>query len=382
MASTKIARGFTTISRSILSHSTQHTLSRTVRRNSLSGASDTEISSLFSSISGVRSSLSPDTSITASSGCSSSLSNGVGGVYFLKDSCNKLAAVFKPNDEEAIPTLEQGSINDNVSIGCEIKPGLIYGEGYLKEIAAYLLDKNNFHGVPPTTVFTFSNVLREKDTGMMKIGSLQKYISHVGTAEDIGWKNFPVDEVHKIGILDCRILNTDRHMGNILVVRNQDGAYRLVPIDHGLCLPSTLSGGYFEWLSFPQAKQPFSSESLQYIEELDVEADIQLLKKLLPNLRQECLDTLKICTVFLKKAANYGLNLYQIGCMMTRYSDIDEPSALEKLKKRVDLRLSSLNNSNNGVNNNDGCCGDFWEILGVEMDDLLYDTVVSVNRVN
>lgn len=365
MTSSKLAR-FSSISRSLLSQPTRsRTLNNnsinTVRRNSLSGASDTEISSLFSSIrSGVV--------------AKHETSSGVGGVYFLKDLSNNLAAVFKPCDEEALPVTLDNENGDNVAsnkitMGYEVKSGIFYGEGYLKECAAYLMDKGNFHGVPPTTLFAFSNSLNSlKDSEkMVKFGSVQKYVSHVGTAEDMGWKLFPVHEVHKIGILDCRLLNTDRHMGNILVTKGVDGSFRLIPIDHGLCLPATLEGGYFEWMSFPQAKQPFAPETLRYISELDADADVATLRTSLPKLRRECLDTLKICTILLKKAAACGLTLYQIGCIMTRYLDIDEPSELEKLRLRVDAKMRS------------GAIMNFWDLLEDEIDLLLYN-IVSIDE--
>lgn len=48
--------------------------------------------------------------------------------------------------------------------------------------------------------------------------------------------------------------------------------YKLIPIDHGYTLPSTISGLsdlWFEWLKWPQAKIPFGEEELQYIERLN-----------------------------------------------------------------------------------------------------------------
>jgi len=47
---------------------------------------------------------------------------------------------------------------------------------------------------------------------------------------------FEIEEVHKIGILDVRILNADRNDENMLVKKN-NGKFELIPIDHGLSLP-------------------------------------------------------------------------------------------------------------------------------------------------
>lgn len=53
---------------------------------------------------------------------------------------------------------------------------------------------------------------------------------------------FPVDEVHKISVLDIRLANADRHAGNILFSKDGGkGKILLVPIDHGYCLPDSVS---------------------------------------------------------------------------------------------------------------------------------------------
>ena len=142
-------------------------------------------------------------------------------------------------------------------------------------------------------------------------------------ASDVSHSKFSAREVHRIGILDIRILNTDRNDANILVVEpwteggamhdsmhdsmgavdgrgdgdGGDGGYggdgmggvgglggvggmggvggvggggiagiaesvaaseewRLVPIDHGYCLPTNLEVGWCDWCwyDWPQAK--------------------------------------------------------------------------------------------------------------------------------
>ncbi|CAA3004061.1 phosphatidylinositol 4-kinase gamma 5-like [Olea europaea subsp. europaea] len=83
-----------------------------------------------------------------------------------------------------------------------------------------------------------------------KIASFQKFIQHDFDARYHGTSNFPVSAMHRIEILDIRILNADRHAGNLLV-RKLDGVERfgqveLIPIGHGLCLPESLEDAYFE----------------------------------------------------------------------------------------------------------------------------------------
>ena len=46
-------------------------------------------------------------------------------------------------------------------------------------------------------------------------------MKHDDCAGNFGCSIFPVEEVHKIGILDLRILNCDRNDENILVSRKK-----------------------------------------------------------------------------------------------------------------------------------------------------------------
>jgi len=58
------------------------------------------------------------------------------------------------------------------------------------------------------------------DSSKGALGSFQLYVSHLCSAEDVGastHKLFPTREVHRLGLLDLRMLNLDRHLGNVLV---------------------------------------------------------------------------------------------------------------------------------------------------------------------
>ncbi|CAN1244344.1 Phosphatidylinositol 4-kinase gamma 5 [Linum perenne] len=178
-----------------------------------------------------------------------------------------------------------------------------------------------------------------------KIASLQRYIPHDFDASDYGTSSFPVAAVHRIGILDVRILNTDRHAGNLLV-RKLDGIGRfgqveLFPIDHGLCLPENLENPYFEWIHWPQASIPFSDDELDYISKLDPFRDSDMLRRELPMIREACLRILVVCTIFLKQAATFGLCLGEIGEMMSRefQGPLEEPSEFELICMEARSRL-------------------------------------------
>ncbi|KAK7273269.1 hypothetical protein RIF29_14318 [Crotalaria pallida] len=274
------------------------------------------------------------------------IQSGLGGAYYFRNSDGENVAIVKPTDEAPYaPNNPKGFVGKALG-----QPGLKrsvrVGETGFREVAAYLLDHNHFANVPCTALVkvrhSIFNVndrvngnMHHNKTQISKIASLQKFIPHDFDASDHGTSSFPVSAVHKIGILDIRILNTDRHAGNLLV-RKLEGFGRfdqveLFPIDHGLCLPESLEDPYFEWIHWPQASIPFTDDELNYIYHLDPFHDSELLRRELPMIREACLRVLVLCTVFLKEAAAFGLCLAEIGEMMSRefQGHDEEPSELE-----------------------------------------------------
>jgi len=249
---------------------------------------------------------------------------GVNGTYFMKDKEGKKIAVFKPMDEEGGSSPKK----DREDVESLISRGILDGEGVQREVAAYLLDKGHFSGVPDTFLVDIPNFRIDGADVGTKTGSLQEFVDNVGASWDVGPGDFPVHEVHKIGVLDLRIFNNDRHGGNVLLKERSDGEYELVPIDHGLSLSPSLEHGWFDWLMWPQAKQPFDDVTKSYIQNIDVEADVQLLRNL--GVRFACIQTMKISSTLLKKAAEAGLTLYEIGSMASR-TVLEEPSELERM---------------------------------------------------
>lgn len=92
---------------------------------------------------------------------------------------------------------------------------------------------------------------------------------------NLGSHQFDMNEVHKIAILDLRILNCDRNEANILVVKkmvtNAKGSTskitNLIPIDHGLSFPDNFEiyDHQIVWMTYKQAHLPLSKKSLDYI---------------------------------------------------------------------------------------------------------------------
>ncbi|KAJ9173134.1 hypothetical protein P3X46_016299 [Hevea brasiliensis] len=255
--------------------------------------------------------------------------SGLEGAYYFKNCHGENVAIVKPTDEEPYaPNNPKGFVGQTLG-----QPGLKrsvrIGETGFREVAAYLLDDNHFANVPSTVLVKVTHSIFNVNDGVKgnkqqqrkqvsKIASLQQFIPHDFDASDYGTSSFPVAAVHRIGILDIRILNPDRHAENLLV-RKLDGIGRfgqveLVPIDHGLCLPESLEDPFYEWIHWPQASIPFSEDEIESINHLDPFRDSDMLRRELPMIREACLRVL-------------------IGEMMSREfrGYIEEPSELELL---------------------------------------------------
>lgn len=334
---------------------------------------------------------------------------GSGGAYFLFDEHFSRIAVFKPADEEAFaPNNPRGHIGEIGTPG--LRQGIRSGEAAAREAAAYLLDSSNGHysGVPFTTLADIEHPEFHLNGRNMfsgpKRGSLQEFVKHDDVAGNLSAKTFPISEVHKIGILDIRLVNTDRNDGNILIqvdkffkdpekprknssvpfrprslqkaslarelIRDSETRsrsntsvqqeMRLVPIDHGYSLPDILEIAWCDWvwMNWPQAKIPFDRETREFIEKIDIDRDVKQIKKHL-SIREECLINLRITSMLLKKGAKQGLSLYQIAKIIAR-DNLNAPSLLEiivaharvlarksvdLMKRQPKLQVLSLNRS-------------------------------------
>ncbi|RVW44597.1 Phosphatidylinositol 4-kinase gamma 7 [Vitis vinifera] len=218
--------------------------------------------------------------------------SGLGGAYYFRNSRGESVAIVKPTDEEPFaPNNPKGFVGKALG-----QPGLKrtvrVGETGFREVAAYLLDYDHFANVPPTALVKITHSIFNVNDGVngnkphqkeqvSKIASFQQFIPHDFDASDHGTSSFPVAAVHRIGILDIRILNTDRHAGNLLVRKLNDSA------------GDAANGA--------------------------------------PMIREACLRVLVLCTIFLKEAAAFGLCLAEIGEMMSREfrGGEEEPSELE-----------------------------------------------------
>ncbi|KAJ1264351.1 hypothetical protein BS78_09G256500 [Paspalum vaginatum] len=289
-------------------------------------------------------------------------SEGTGGAYFMRDaSGQRHVAVFKPADEEPMAANNPRGLPVSTT-GEGLKKGTRVGEGALREVAAYILDHPRstgchqhddaaagFAGVPPTALVrcTHRGFRRQPEGSLMKppeepkLGSMQAFVNNCGSCEDMGPSAFPVQEVHKICVLDMRLANADRHAGNILVCRDDEqGGVSLVPIDHGYCLPESLEDCTFEWLYWPQSREPFSEETVEYVRSLDADEDVATLRFHGWEVSRECARTLRVATMLLKKGVERGLTAFDIGSILCRETLTKESTVEEILLEAQAARVA------------------------------------------
>lgn len=279
------------------------------------------------------------------------LNEGISGTYIMLNRLKKPWGIFKPKVQEV-----GGNKNPSWVVWAfesAEKWGIESGTGYLRETAAYQLDKDHFAEVPFTTCTHYSHA--KLDTSLFCIGnppdlvgSFQSFKEHCKPASEVvrtyeqlvvdnnrkflriltavarriylmamraiffcGLRHIPAHEIHKMGILDIRLLNCDRHARNFLINRQS----KLYPIDHGLILPKNANSLRYEWKHLIQTHFPFSSATLQYIEKLDPEKDALILKQC-GITSESSIERMKLSTHLLKACAAKKMTLYQIADLM------------------------------------------------------------------
>eukprot|EP00526_Cylindrotheca_closterium_P004579 CAMPEP_0113638432 /NCGR_PEP_ID=MMETSP0017_2-20120614/20131_1 /TAXON_ID=2856 /ORGANISM="Cylindrotheca closterium" /LENGTH=762 /DNA_ID=CAMNT_0000549535 /DNA_START=367 /DNA_END=2655 /DNA_ORIENTATION=- /assembly_acc=CAM_ASM_000147 len=285
--------------------------------------------------------------------------DGSGGTYFLHDPRKSKIAVFKPADEEPYAENNPRGYLPQPDQSTYLREGIVPGEACIREVAAFILDHEGFSDVPMTTLVearhpNFSsngsklncsqggasigahsilNSGTSSNIAEKKVGSLQEFVRTECSMDDISPSMISVEEVHKIAVLDIRLLNADRNAANLLCRRRSDNSLQLIPIDHGFCLRASADVSWMDWcwLDWPQLKQPVSKATRDYIMRLDIEEDVKTLQENF-NLDQKAIDYFCASSRLLKLGINKGLTLYEIACMCCRNDDLGElPSRLEAL---------------------------------------------------
>ena len=132
-------------------------------------------------------------------------------------------AILKPCDEEPLaPNNPKGYVGRLLG-DPGWKPTVRVGEAAMREVAAYLLDRDGFAKVPTSVlvrakhpIFCYNSVMGSARASVidlaaaevamtgalpMKLGSLQEFVPHECDTTEMGPSKFSVKDVHHIGIL-------------------------------------------------------------------------------------------------------------------------------------------------------------------------------------
>ncbi|XP_066488022.1 phosphatidylinositol 4-kinase type 2-beta isoform X3 [Tiliqua scincoides] len=257
------------------------------------------------------------------------ISQGSSGSYFVKDPKRKSVGVFKPKSEEPYGHLNPKWTKYFHKICCPCCFGrgcLVPNQGYLSEAGAYLVDSKLGLGVVPKTkvvwivseTFHYSAIDRAKSRGKKyalekvpkvgkkfhriglppKVGSFQQFVEGYKEA-DYWLRKFETDplpentrkqfqaQFERLVVLDYVIRNTDRGNDNWLVryekqndgtdlsdkdiqwINDKEPIIKIAAIDNGLAFPFKHPDEWraypFHWAWLPQAKVPFSQETIDLI---------------------------------------------------------------------------------------------------------------------
>ena len=279
------------------------------------------------------------------------LNQTISGTYIMHNRQGKPWGIFKPQRQEV-----GGDKNPSWIVWVKYRAedwDIDSGTGYLRECAAYQLDAEHFSEVPLTVPTHFKHA--RLDTSLIPlitpdlVGSFQMFKKNCSAGANsirfyeyhkidllqslgpllgtfvhkiitfvfrflfyCGLRHLPPDQIHKMAIMDIRLLNCDRHLGNCLIDNSSRALY---PIDHGLTLPKKAQKLRFDWRFLIQSHFPLSQSCLDYIQRLDPENDEKILRKC-GITSEESIARMKLSTLLLQMGASRGFTLNQIANLM------------------------------------------------------------------
>jgi hypothetical protein len=202
---------------------------------------------------------------------------GTSGSYFVSDAEGKKIAILKPLDEE-LGALR--AFRKDISRAKEgIEPGTC---GFREVIAGKIFPDL----VPPTALVTTSYMYFNYNSDReglqpVKQCSMQQMIPDAEEVHNLSKEELPglLPHLSPIVMLDICLANSDRHTGNLLIRRSEEGLLQLFPIDHGCVLPDNFrTGGLFFWYSVIDPQAMFSEREQERIKAIDLISTREELK--------------------------------------------------------------------------------------------------------
>ncbi|NGX53567.1 MAG: hypothetical protein K1000chlam4_00279 [Chlamydiae bacterium] len=250
---------------------------------------------------------------------------GMSGSYFIKDRKGKNIAIFKPRDEDVFmpnaPTAgDRRGFNPDNPKRHQLN-GQPQGVTWLKEVAAWEIDKGQSANVPFTTAITVPFPTRGRGTKpILKKGSLQMFVAGKGANEMLATEVdvIPTKEIQKMAAFDLLIGNGDRHEGNFMWDKSTQ---TLSLIDHDSAFLDSLdwkeglqmSEGRFEWWSYTQVGIPTDPEVKDWILNYDLKAKCQILEEL--GVSEGSIREHRLRVLFVQEGVRQGASLSTLAIM-------------------------------------------------------------------
>jgi len=174
------------------------------------------------------------------------------------------------------------------------------------------------------------------------------------------FESVPKEDYSKIALFDMMTMQMDRHAANVLVAEDADGNNRMVPIDHGLSMPTKegfksacgrMGKGQNVLASMPQSEtllDPAVLKGLEAIDPNEIESEMRKsytkMKTQFPETadmfgpNEESFTIVKRSAIFLKKA---GPKL-TVGDMMSVYSKGDFMKIIDAADNKLDEVIDGI----------------------------------------
>ncbi|NNM42917.1 MAG: hypothetical protein HKM07_01055 [Chlamydiae bacterium] len=321
---------------------------------------------------------------------------GMSGAYYIRNREGEKIGVFKPRDEEPYMPNNPNRCKrrDTGAIRTEMRNGQASGTACYKEVIAYEV-LGDFAPIPPTTFIEvyFPRSIREKDMELiLKFGSFQRFVEGytLDTIRNLDVESIPVLDLQKMASSDIVGYNADRSMGNMMYdsEKNQlhcidQGVTFLSSLDWNLPPDDILAEVSCHWGDFPQCRGPILPEVKDWILGLDenkIESIIRSRMQMV--LTQENAPSTgdlekyingivvsnKTLILFIKKAAEKGCTLSQIGEMVMEIESENETDPKVPMIQKICREASAAREANNP-----NFLADPWKFVSDTMDKYLED---------
>ncbi|MBS0625252.1 MAG: hypothetical protein JSS32_04310 [Verrucomicrobia bacterium] len=165
--------------------------------------------------------------------------------------------------------------------------------------------------------------LREKGWSeeVEKSGVLQEFIPNAHTLHSLPpsqadlRSTVPLATFQETAAMDLELMAVDRNHGNILY---SSATEKFHYIDNALIAPAGyLSQGVFAWMTWPQALEPFTPETVQKIKSRSFEEKLAAIQDVYPDYPANSLEVLRINHHLMNRAAEAGLSPFQVGWFLS-----------------------------------------------------------------